>query len=96
MIEFIDDNGKYRRVTEYTMDEWNGTEWVTTEDYTPDEYWEGFTDEEFLEYLAGMPEPTVIPYPDDYEPSGPWPGSPLRRSFMYDPYGIYDDGMEDW
>lgn len=38
MIEFTDNNGNLRRVTEYTMDEWNGTEWVTTEDYTPDEW----------------------------------------------------------
>jgi len=40
MIEFTDNNGNLRRVTEYTMDEWNGTEWVTTEDYTPDDEWE--------------------------------------------------------
>ena len=40
MIEFTDNNGNLRRVTEYTMDEWNGTEWVVTEDYTPDDEWE--------------------------------------------------------
>jgi len=39
-IIFSDNNGKLRRITEYTMDEWNGTEWVTTEDYTPDDEWE--------------------------------------------------------
>lgn len=40
MIEFTDNNGNLRRVTEYTMDEWNGTEWVVTEDYAPDDEWE--------------------------------------------------------
>ena len=34
---YITDNGKIRRITEFTMDEWNGSEWVTIEDYTPDD-----------------------------------------------------------
>lgn len=37
---YITDNGKIRRITEFTMDEWNGSEWVTIEDYTPDDEWE--------------------------------------------------------
>ena len=45
MIEFTDNNGNLRRVTEYTMDEWNGTEWVVTEDYTPDDEWEDHPDD---------------------------------------------------
>lgn len=45
MIEFTDNNGNLRRVTEYTMDEWNGTEWVVTEDYTPDDEWEDRPDD---------------------------------------------------
>jgi len=78
MIEFIDNNGKHRRVTEFTMDEWNGEQWVIVEDY-----WGGFTDEEFLEYLAGYPEPSVH---NGYEydvSGGPWPTSIERRSYFY-------------
>lgn len=40
---YITDNGKIRRITEFTMDEWNGSEWVTIEDYTPDDEWEDRT-----------------------------------------------------
>jgi hypothetical protein len=40
MIEFTDNNNKLRRITEYTMEEWNGNKWVTTEDYTPEDEWE--------------------------------------------------------
>lgn len=36
-IIFSDDNGKLRRITVNTMDEWNGSEWVTTADYTPED-----------------------------------------------------------
>ncbi len=39
MIEFTDNNNKLRRITEFTMEEWNGEEWVIVEDY-----WDGFTD----------------------------------------------------
>lgn len=50
----------------------------------PDEYWDGFTDEEFLEYLAGMPEPDVQdPYDIEYG-NEPWPTSIERRSYFYD------------
>ena len=51
--------------------------------FDPDEYWESFTDEEFLEYLAGMPEPDVQdPYDIEYG-NEPWPTSILRRSYFY-------------
>jgi hypothetical protein len=52
--------------------------------FDPDEYWEGFTDEAFLEYLAGYPEPSVH---DGYEYDvigEPWPTSIERRSYFYD------------
>jgi hypothetical protein len=51
--------------------------------FDPDEYWEGFTDEAFLEYLAGYPEPSVHDgY--EYDVSGePWPTSIERRSYFY-------------
>lgn len=78
MIEFTDNNGKLRRITEFTMDEWNGEEWVTVEDY-----WDGFTDEEFLEYLAGMPEPGEPMDAYDELIGEPWPNSVERRSYFY-------------
>jgi len=83
-IIFSDDNGKLRRITVNTMDEWNGTEWVTVQDYSGDEYWEGFTDEEFLEYLAGMPEPDAPVDAYDELIGEPWPTSIERRSYFYD------------
>lgn len=78
MIEFTDNNGKLRRITEFTMDEWNGEEWVTVEDY-----WDGFTDEEFLEYLADMPEPGEPIDAYDELIGEPWPTSVERRSYFY-------------
>jgi hypothetical protein len=39
-IEFTNNNTEYRRVTEFTVDEWNGTEWVTIVDYTPEDEWQ--------------------------------------------------------
>ena len=79
-IIFSDDNGKLRRITVNTMDEWNGTEWVTVQDYSGDESWEGFTDEEFLEYLAGKP----------------WPGSIETRRWDYDnPFDEYEPEDDD-
>ena len=33
-IEFTNNNNEYRRVTEFTVDEWNGSEWVTIVDYS--------------------------------------------------------------
>lgn len=83
-IIFSDNNGKLRRITVNTMDEWNGTEWVTVQDYSGDEYWEGFTDEEFLEYLAGMPEPDAPVDAYDELIGEPWPTSIERRSYFYD------------
>ena len=58
---------------------------VLTDDdwYADDEYWEGFTDEAFLEYLAGYPEPSVH---DGYEydvSDESWPTSIERRSYFY-------------
>jgi len=52
--------------------------------FDPDEYWESFTDEEFLEYLASMPEPNEgDPYDIEYG-NEPWPMSIERRSYFYD------------
>lgn len=69
---------------------------VAGDDWYDDSYWSSFTDEEFLKYLASMPEPTVIPYPDDYEPSGPWPGSVEARRWDYDnPLYEYEPEAED-
>jgi hypothetical protein len=79
MIEFTDNNNKLRRITEFTMEEWNGEEWVIVEDY-----WDGFTDEEFLEYLAGMPEPGEPVDAYDELIGEPWPTSIERRSYFYD------------
>jgi len=33
-IEFTNNNNEYRRITEFTVDEWNGNEWVTIVDYS--------------------------------------------------------------
>ncbi len=83
-IIFRDNDGNLRRVTEYTMEKHDGTNWVTTEDYTPDWYWQGFTDEQFLEYLAGMPEPGQPVDAYDELIGEPWPTSIERRSYFYD------------
>jgi hypothetical protein len=58
----------------------------------PDEYWEGFTDAEFLEYLDSYPEP-VVPEYDCYEhlAGSPWPMSIERRRWDYDGGWDYED-----
>ena len=83
MIGFVDNNGNLRRVTEYTMDAWNGEEWVTVEDYSSEEYWDSFTFEEFLEYLDSLPEPNEPDPHDDEHYQGPWPMSIERKSDFY-------------
>lgn len=64
--------------------------------YDDDSYWNSFTDEEFLEYLSRFPEPTIIPYPEDYEPpTGPWPTSIEAGRWYYDYPGMREYEAED-
>lgn len=40
------------------------------------------------------PEPPTNP-PDDI-PGRPWPFSPLRHSYLWDPWGEWDDGSHEY
>jgi len=55
MIEFTDNNNKLRRITEFTMEEWNGEEWVTIEDYTPDDEEDRPVDVDDVRVPCGIP-----------------------------------------
>ena len=60
------DSGRIIRVKEHTLDEWNGKEWITIQDYrmTDDEYMHEYA-EGFISFDA-LPEHLQRQIEDDY------------------------------